>query len=219
MSKLLIAGATGLVGRHVLAQALAGDSFEVIVAPTRRPLPPHDRLLNPVIDFDRFPKDAAWWSVDAFICTLGTTGNEAGSDAVFRRVDYEYPLAMASLVRQRGATSAALCSAQGAGARSPFYYFRTKGELENALLGIGFFSTTIAQPAMIGGRQPLRPSERRILAVLSGLDAVLPRRLRINPAAAIARALLDPSHLDVEGRHIIKADRLCGSLQERRSSF
>ena len=36
-------------------------------SPTRRPLPPHLKLENPVIDFNALPADAAWWNVDAVL--------------------------------------------------------------------------------------------------------------------------------------------------------
>ena len=39
--KLLLAGATGLVGGHVLAQALADPRIDAVIAPVRRALPAH----------------------------------------------------------------------------------------------------------------------------------------------------------------------------------
>ncbi len=48
--KILLLGATGLVGKNVLAQALAHPAITGVVAPTRRPLAPHPKLINPVSD-------------------------------------------------------------------------------------------------------------------------------------------------------------------------
>ncbi len=76
--RLLLVGASGAVGREVLAAALADPRIRQVVAPTRRPLPAHPRLLNPVVDFAALPADAPWWQVDAVICTLGTTIKTAG---------------------------------------------------------------------------------------------------------------------------------------------
>ena len=72
MSRLLILGATGLVGQQVLAQALADPSVVQVVAPTRRSLAPHPKLLNPIVDFKALPQ-ADWWAADAVVCCLGTT--------------------------------------------------------------------------------------------------------------------------------------------------
>ena len=116
---ILHVGATGLVGRLVLARLLASPSVTRVVAPTRRPLGiEHPHLSNPVVDFEVLPEAADWWAVDAVICTLGTTIDDAGSQAAFRRVDHDYPLRVAQLAHRHGAHTYALNSALGANARS-----------------------------------------------------------------------------------------------------
>ena len=85
MTTLMLVGATGLVGGAVLAQAQSDARVSRIVALTRRQLPPHPKLENPLVDFEHLPADAAWWAVDAVICTLGTTIRKAGSQEAFRR--------------------------------------------------------------------------------------------------------------------------------------
>ena len=55
MKRLLLLGATGLVGQQVLAQALADTGVAQVVAPTRRTLTPHPKLLNPIVDFKALP--------------------------------------------------------------------------------------------------------------------------------------------------------------------
>src|SRR5215217_800251 len=159
MTILMLVGATGLVGGSVLRQALGDTRVTRIVAPARRQLPPHPKLENPLVDFERLPGDAPWWSVDGVICTLGTTIRKAGSQDAFRRVDHDYPLAVAQLARQHGARAFALNSATGADLRSRFFYNRVKGEVEEALRGVGFPSLTILRPALIGGnRDEVRPA-------------------------------------------------------------
>jgi hypothetical protein len=49
MKRLLFLGATGLIGQNVLAQALADPSVAQVVAPTRRSLASHLKLLNPIV--------------------------------------------------------------------------------------------------------------------------------------------------------------------------
>ena len=51
--RLLLVGATGLVGRHVLALALSDPRIGAVVAPVRRDLPAHPKLLAPVVDFEQ----------------------------------------------------------------------------------------------------------------------------------------------------------------------
>src|SRR5690606_22188574 len=118
---------------------------------TRRPLTAHPKLLNPQVDFDALPADADWWQADAVVCTLGTTMRRAGSRAAFRRVDYEYPMAVARLARANGTPAYVLISAISANVESRVFYSRIKGELEQDLAGVGFESLTHIRPGLIGG--------------------------------------------------------------------
>jgi len=151
--KLLLVGASGLVGRHVLQLALADPVVAVVVALTRRPLPDHPRLTSLQVDFDHLPASADWWQADAVICTQGTTLRPAGSRQAFRRVDHNYPLAVARLARAHGTPTYVLNSAVGANARSRFFYNRVKGELEQDLKAEGFWSLSLVRPGVIGGHR------------------------------------------------------------------
>src|SRR5690554_186139 len=102
--KLLLVGATGLVGSHVLQQALADERISQVIAPVRRTLDDHPKLFAPQVDFEQLPEDALWWKADAVICTLGTTMKKAGSRDAFRQVDHDYPLMVARLAHQQGTT-------------------------------------------------------------------------------------------------------------------
>jgi len=207
--KLLLVGSSGLVGSHVLEMALADPKVTSVVAPTRRPLPAHPKLQAPVIDFDALPKDAPWWQADAVICTLGTTMRSAGSQDAFRRVDHDYPLAVARLARRHGTPCHVLNSALGADADARFFYNRVKGELERDLAALGFASLTHVRPGLIGGqRQERRLGERVSGVVLALLGPVLPRRWRINPAPRIAHALIEAALQARPGVHIVSAEQL-----------
>jgi uncharacterized protein YbjT (DUF2867 family) len=211
MSRLLLAGATGLVGQATLRRALASARVRQVVAPTRKPLTPHPKLLNPVVDFEALPPDAEWWRVDAVACALGTTIRDAGSQDAFRRVDHDYPLAIARHAHAHGTQAFALVSAMGADAGSRIFYSRTKGEIENALAAIGFTSLTLLRPGLLGGeRVQHRGGERWALRVLGALDPVLPKRYRIVPAERVAQALLDAAMDAVPGRHVIPSEHLLG---------
>lgn len=207
--RLILAGATGLVGRHVLARALADPRVTHVVAPTRRPLPAHPNLDAPLVDFDALPADAAWWRADAVICALGTTMKTAGSRDAFRRVDHDYPLAIADLARRHGTPVYVLNSAMGADAQSRVFYNRVKGELESALRTRGFASLRLVRPGLIGGdRDERRLGETLATHVLRTLHPLLPRKWRINPAERIADALLDAALDPPAGVHVVASDAL-----------
>lgn len=211
MSRLLLCGATGLVGREVLRLALDDDTVAQVVAPTRRPLPAHPKLVNPVVDFEQLPDAAGWWQADAVICTLGTTIRAAGSQAAFRRVDFDYVFDFARHARAGGAHAFALTSSLGANATSRNFYLRTKGEVEQALRDLAFPSLTVVRPSLIGGeRAQRRALEHLSMRAMQVLAPVMPRRYRLVSAGRIARALLQ-SVLDAKpGCVVISSESLHG---------
>lgn len=190
--RVLLAGATGLVGTQVVRQLLDDPRCSGVVAPTRRALAQTDpHLLNPVHDFALLPLEADWWTVDAAICVLGSTMRQAGSRAAFRQIDHGYPLLIAQAVKRQGCEVFALNSAVGANPRSPFFYNQVKGELERDLRALHFDSLTLVRPGLIGGqRSEHRRGEQLASVVLGALAPVLPRAWRINPATRIAEALV-----------------------------
>ncbi|MBX7198337.1 MAG: hypothetical protein K1X51_03080 [Rhodospirillaceae bacterium] len=210
--RLLIVGATGLVGNLVLNLAQADDRVAEIIAPTRRGLAPRPKLDAPIVNFDALPEDAAWWRADAVICALGTTMRIAGSKPAFRRVDHEYPLAIARLARSHGARAYVLNSALGANPAASSSYLQVKGEIERDLAPLGFASLTYVRPGLIGGaRQEVRPAEQIMMPVLAMLAPLIPKKWRINPAPIIASALLEAAIAAKPGQHVVASDQLTGA--------
>lgn len=206
---VLLAGATGLVGGHVLERLLADPRVVRVVAPSRRPLPPHPKLQDVRVDYEALPADAPWWAVDAVICTLGTTIKVAGSQDAFRRIDHDYPLQVATLARRHGASAYALNSALGADPGSRVFYSRVKGELERDLAALDFPSLTFVRPGLIGGeRGEKRTGEQAAMVLLRLFGPVLPRAWRINPAARIAEALVEAALQAPPGRHVVASAQL-----------
>ena len=206
MTTILLAGASGLVGQAVLKQCLADPRITQVFAPTRRALPTHAELLNPIVDFSALPEDAAWWKADAVICTLGTTIRQAGSKEAFRQVDHHYPLALATLAQRHGTPTFVLTSAMGADPGSRIFYSRTKGELERDLSAMGFTSLTLVRPGLLGGeRATVRPMESFAMALLSAVEPVLPPRYRVVPAEQVAAVLLRSAMAAVPGIQVIES--------------
>ena len=97
--------------------------------------------------------------------------------------------------REAGATRLAVVSAFGADARAAVFYNRVKGEMEEAVAGLGFSSVVIAQPSfLMGDREALgqspRPAEvwsERLLRPVMGL---VPKAIRPIPAATVAAEMV-----------------------------
>src|ERR1700733_6296468 len=185
--RLLLLGATGLVGRNALAQALEQPAVTQVIAPTRRPLTKQDKLMNPVAPkLELLLPEATGCGPDAAICATGTTIKKAGSKEAFRSVDHDLPLSFARLAHQAGTQNFALVSAIGASVDS-FFYARVKGELERDVREIGFRSLTILRPSIIEGeRDVVRLAESLVLKLSRFLAPVLPKRFHVNPAPRIA---------------------------------
>lgn len=206
--RLLLVGATGAVGRQVLALALVDPRIEKVIAPTRRPLPNHAKLYNPVIDFTHLPVDATWWNVDAVICTLGTTIKAAGSQAAFAAVDRDLPIQVAKLAKAAGATRFALNSSLGANSAGNFY-LRTKAEAEAGIRNINYPSFTIVRPSLIDAvREESRMGEKIGLIIAQIFRPLIPLRYQAVKAERIALALLDGVFRGKAGECIIESEQL-----------
>jgi uncharacterized protein YbjT (DUF2867 family) len=216
MTKILLAGATGMVGEAVLARLLADERVTRVVAPTRRPLATHAKLHNPITTIEDLPHDAEWWAADGVICALGTTRAKTPSAAEYRAIDYGYPLTIATLARGSGATRFALTSSTGANPRSLFRYTRMKGELEEAIDRLDYPSLTLVQPGFLGGtRREARPLERSTGIALRIADSILPAGARINPASTVAALLVEGVLDGAPGKRIITSAEIVRTAEIR----
>jgi uncharacterized protein YbjT (DUF2867 family) len=208
---LLILGATGLVGGESLERALADGRVETVIAPTRRGLRPHQKLVNPVANnLEQLLPEFGGWAVDGVVCALGSTRTKAGSAQAFREMDYGLPLAFARAAKRHGVDRFSLTSSKGASASSIFFYLKVKGELERDLFQLGFKSVVIVRPGFIGGtRVEVRPADTVLKGVLGALAPILPKSLRISRAAKIGEMLVEGIVASRPGVRIVEAGALC----------
>jgi uncharacterized protein YbjT (DUF2867 family) len=210
----LLAGGTGLVGRACLQSLLQDDAYEKVVMLTRRDLPhPVSSKLTSVLFTPESIDALSLPAITDVFCALGTTIRKAGSQAAFRQVDFELPLAVARLGLKYGAQSFVLCSSVGADASSRNFYLRTKGELEQALQALPFSSLQILRPSiLIGHREESRPGEfagvwlgRLFRFVLAGRM----RRYRPVEAAKVGAAMAAAARGCQSGVGVLEYDAIC----------
>lgn len=200
----IVAGATGLVGRELVRLLAADSAWREVRALARQPLPSDRSSANVVpiqVDYDRLDPLADWAAADHVFCALGTTMRQAGSEAAFRRVDLDYPLALGRAALARGARHFLLVSALGASPTSRVFYNRVKGEVEAAIASLGFQSVTIARPSLLLGE---RAEPRSVEQVWKALGALTPARWKPVPATAVALAIIDAAKHDVRGIRILE---------------
>lgn len=193
LRSVLLAGATGLVGRELLEGLLADERVgQVIVVGRRAPARQSPKLQFMAADFPNIP---ALPPLDEAYIALGTTIKAAGSQAAFRAVDFDAVLAVARAAKAAGACKLGVVSAMGASARSSVFYSRVKGEAEDALAALGFDTLVIARPSMLTGDraaigQAPRPGESIALSISRRFGFLIPRNYRSIAASSVAHALL-----------------------------
>lgn len=213
--RVLLAGATGLVGAHVLQQLLAQPAAPWVVAPVRRALPVESRRLSTVVgDLADAGQDAALMErlraitphLDAYVCALGTTIRKAGSPEAFIAVDRELVLRLARMARELGARHAILVSSVGASAQSGNFYLRVKGETERALCELGFDRVDLLRPGLLlGDRSESRTGEgiaRTLAPVTNPLMFGPLRRFRAIEAEQVAAAAVNLLGQSEPGRFV-----------------
>lgn len=201
----LVAGATGLVGREVLAALLTDKRYTAVHCVGRRPLPlKHPKLVSHVVDLSTLTTLQDVDHIDDVYIALGTTIKVAGSQQAFRAVDFDAVLAVARAAKAAGATRLGIISAMGASANSALFYNRVKGEMEDAVTQLGYEALVIARPSMLAGdraalHQAPRPGEKMgLFAMMSLFKPLIPANYQAITAKQVAHALLK-SVADLEG--------------------
>ena len=167
----LIAGSTGLVGSLILENlsSLPGS----VISVTRKSNSLTKNVIEKIIDFDDLlkglididePIDHVYLSLGKKLSTYELAYMPEANRESFKKIDFNYSLAIAELGLKKGAKSIALVSAIGAEESSINYYFHIKGKLENSLKRIGYENICIAQPGhLLGKRKDFRGHEIPIL--------------------------------------------------------
>jgi uncharacterized protein YbjT (DUF2867 family) len=186
---ILLAGASGLVGSHLVAvlpseqlhlvvrRAIAAEAHQSIDVPENWPA--HIKATKPTIA----------------ISTLGTTIKQAGSQAAFRAVDFDLIVSVAAAAKSAGARQFIMVSSVGASARASNFYLKTKGEAEDTVKSMGFDRVDILRPGLLKGNRtgPARPVEAALIALTPITDALTPAVLnqyRSIEAQTVAKAIV-----------------------------
>jgi uncharacterized protein YbjT (DUF2867 family) len=207
----LIAGASGLVGSHLLRLLLQTDRYSQVVSIGRRELPViHPRLDQQIVDFDSLQKYRSELVADDVFCCLGTTIKKAGSKEAFYKVDHDYVTRLAQVTLEKKATQFLVVSAMGADAGSRIFYNKVKGEMERDVRQMGFTAVHIFRPSLLlGEREEHRTGEEigaKIMKPLSRLMLGPLRKYRPIQAQTVAHAMLQAAAKDLKGQYVYLSD-------------
>lgn len=204
--RVLLVGATGLVGRRVIARGRMIPGLAVTALSRRAMEMPRGGWASLLV------APTAEWSdkigalaPDAVICALGTTKAKSGR-AGLAAVDRDLVVEVARAARLAGARHFVFISSVGANSQSKSHYLRTKGQTELALRKLGFDRLDIMRPGLLRGqRHGDRRTGEKIASLLAPItDALLHgrwRRFRSISAGAIAAASLQAVRQGGAGRY------------------
>ena len=193
MRSALVVGATGLVGSSLVKLLCESEEYAAVNVISRRPLDfTHPKLVVKLCEFDQIADKDIEFAHEVFCC-LGTTMKKAGSKHQFEKVDFEYPLTIAAIAKNRGVGHFIVISAMGANEKALAYYSQVKGKLEAELIKMDFPRLSIVRPSLItGDRQEFRLGETigdKVLKVLNPILIGPLKKLHSIPATQIALAM------------------------------
>jgi uncharacterized protein YbjT (DUF2867 family) len=212
--RIVIVGATGMVGGYALRYALDHPAVGVVTAIGRRPTGLTHPKLNEVLHQDFADGSALASAVsgqDAAVFCLGVyTG--AVPDAELRRITVDYTVEFARVLRA-SSPNATFAFLSGSGAdptgRSRLPFARYKGEAENALAAAGFTRVYMFRPAYIYPVQPRREpnfSYRLLRAIYPVFRVLFPNQ--VIRADELARTMVDVAVRSTgEGRQQVLENR------------
>lgn len=211
MRTALLAGSTGLIGRQLLQLLLESSRYSKVIALTRHDLPGHPRLVQVRTEFGELREKAHEIKADDVFCCLGTTMEKAGSKKNFYKVDFEYPLQLAKITNASGAKQFLLVSALGANKKSGIYYNRVKGEIEEAILQVGFETVHIFRPSLLRGRrEEKRAGERAAQLLYRIVGFLIPKKYKAIDSLKVANAMLSLAAQEQKGVFIHESIQLQG---------
>eukprot|EP00127_Corallochytrium_limacisporum_P000771 Clim_evm57s25 gene=Clim_evmTU57s25 len=214
MEKAVVIGATGAIGKYVVAELLAEPSVKKIVTLGRRKFenPPEDfdgadldygkeeasgRLEQIIgVDFENLAehKDTIDGASAAFNC-MGTTRKDAGGADQFRKIDQEWPMNFMRLAKECEVPLLAMVSAFNANKNSWLLYPKTKGETEEMVKALGFSRLHIWQPGLLDRGKEARGVEKIGLMMPS---FILPSIRVQDVARGMVKRALKPASGDEE---------------------
>jgi uncharacterized protein YbjT (DUF2867 family) len=216
--KVIIYGATGMVGQGVLRECLLDPGVERVLAVGRAPTGQRHQKLEELVLADLLdltPHQAALAGFDACFFCLGVSS--AGmSEADYRRITFDLTLATARLLAGLSPTMTFIyVSGQGTDATGTgrIMWARVKGETENALLALPF-KAVMFRPGFI---QPLHGiTSRTVLyrALYAVFSPIFPVLNALAPGAVTTTERLGRAMLAVARRGAPKPVLETGDINE-----
>lgn len=211
--KALVFGSTGFIGSFLVEFLLKHEAYQSVVTFGRRALEiDNPKLEHHIVNFDEPESFEQLIDGDDLYCCLGTTIKKAGSKEAFFKVDFIYAFEIAKIAAKNGVNQFLLVSSVGADPNALFFYSKVKGQLEEAIKTLNFWSFHIFRPSvLLGERVETRWGEEIAGKIGSFIDSFTGGRLtKYRPIEAdiVAKAMINAAQELIEGEHIYPSNYL-----------
>lgn len=203
MSKrALVIGATGATGTALLAQLLENEKYgEVHIFVRRKVELNNSKLQVHVVNFDAIDDWKEKLKGDELYSAIGTTLKTAGSKEAQYKIDYTYQFEVAKAASENEVPTLLLVSSTGSSSKSPFFYPKIKGKLEDAVSQLNFKQVHIFQPPMLDRGSFLRSNEKSGIKFLNMVNKLgILRSQMPMPVDFLAKQMIRVSNLESDAK-------------------
>lgn len=206
-----VAGATGLIGGHLMELLCQHNNYDKVIALVRSPSEAawsqDSKVEQWKVDY-RMLSTQLGRPVDDVFCALGSTTRKSPNKADYYEIDVTFPFNVAQAGLEKGGQFFGLVSAHGANAKAFSYYMKMKGELEQKLRELNYSHQAFARPSLLtGNRQEFRPAEK----VGELFMGVLPGNYKAIKAVDVAAALVIEANSENKDINILSSSQMQGA--------
>jgi uncharacterized protein YbjT (DUF2867 family) len=215
--KVVIFGATGMVGKGVLLECLEDVRIERVLLVSRHPIDVIHTKLREIVHQDFFDFagiQSEFADLDACFFCLGVT-SVGLRESDYRHLTYDLTLAAATALASAAAGRLTFCYVSGEGTdsteRGRIAWARIKGQTENALLRLPFKAAFMFRPGYIQPLKGIRSKTRWYQAIYDVVGPLYPVIRRLLPryvttTESIGRAMIQVAAAGYSKRILSSAD-------------
>jgi uncharacterized protein YbjT (DUF2867 family) len=200
--KALIIGATGATGTSLLKQLLDNEHYDFVDVFARKEASfTHPKLTWHVVDFNAIETWKDKLKGDVLFSAMGTTLKVAGSKDAQFKIDYTYQHNVAEEASKNGVPTLLLVSSVGSSSKSPFFYPKIKGQLEEAVCKMDFNTVHIFQPPFLDRGTFLRNNEKSGIKFLNIVNKLgILRSQMPMPVSFLAKQMIRVSYRESDAK-------------------
>ncbi len=151
---ILLAGASGEIGKRLLQNLIARNDVDQIHLINRRSLEINNvKVIEHQVDFEQLDLLDLKCEFDQAFCCLGSTIKKAGSKVKFETIDLHYVHSFAQLAKHHKTAGFCVISSIGATLKTNNFYLLTKGRMEKSVSNMGFTQLLIFRPSLLMGKR------------------------------------------------------------------